>query len=264
MFRAVRSCWPFFVLTPKSNRLEGPRDIDALFGKAKFYEMRRNFSGALELINQVNFRNFAFSGRLVMLCFAHFDEAFTGTFYFSAGCGGVSWFCACLDREDENSDGVARLGTNSRNCTQVCFFFLLNSKYFGEQFSARRLVDKNCVCCLWQGFELQHGLYTGGTLPDTSHVVQRRQLPRCKSPNITSVLVWRRRPWSTSKTTTMMLRKRDQLWQRVELAQNMPILSVLKLMCVWCFNAGSNKNRRLETTDGKGRTAQRFSLRWIC
>ena len=89
MFRAVRSCWPFFVLTPKSNRLEGPRDIDALFGKAKFYEMRRNFSGALELINQVNFRNFAFSGRLVMLCFAHFDEAFTGTFYFSAGCGFV-------------------------------------------------------------------------------------------------------------------------------------------------------------------------------
>ena len=35
-------------------RLDGPRDVDSLFGKAKFFEMRRNFSGALELVNQVN------------------------------------------------------------------------------------------------------------------------------------------------------------------------------------------------------------------
>ena len=36
-------------------RLDGPRDVDSLFGKAKFFEMRRNFSGALELVNQVNY-----------------------------------------------------------------------------------------------------------------------------------------------------------------------------------------------------------------
>ena len=35
-------------------RLDGPRNVDSLFGKAKFFEMRRNFSGALELVNQVN------------------------------------------------------------------------------------------------------------------------------------------------------------------------------------------------------------------
>lgn len=34
------------------NRKEGQKDLDALFGKAKYQEMRRNFSGALELINQ--------------------------------------------------------------------------------------------------------------------------------------------------------------------------------------------------------------------
>ncbi|KAJ8306896.1 hypothetical protein KUTeg_014980 [Tegillarca granosa] len=32
---------------------EGSRDIDALFGKAKYLEMRHNYSGALELVNQV-------------------------------------------------------------------------------------------------------------------------------------------------------------------------------------------------------------------
>ena len=31
---------------------EGTKDLDALFGKAKYQEMRRNFSGALELVNQ--------------------------------------------------------------------------------------------------------------------------------------------------------------------------------------------------------------------
>ena len=36
-------------------RLDGPRDVDSLFGKAKFFEMRSNFSGALELVNQVNY-----------------------------------------------------------------------------------------------------------------------------------------------------------------------------------------------------------------
>ncbi|XP_063424970.1 tetratricopeptide repeat protein 21B-like [Mytilus trossulus] len=32
---------------------DGSRDIDALFGKAKYYEMRHNFTGALDLVNQV-------------------------------------------------------------------------------------------------------------------------------------------------------------------------------------------------------------------
>lgn len=32
---------------------ESPRNIDALFGKAKFLEQKHNYSGALELVNQV-------------------------------------------------------------------------------------------------------------------------------------------------------------------------------------------------------------------
>lgn len=32
---------------------EGARDIDALFGKAKYFEVRHNYTGALELVNQV-------------------------------------------------------------------------------------------------------------------------------------------------------------------------------------------------------------------
>ena len=34
------------------HRQEGIKDIDALFGKAKYMEMRRNFSGAMDLISQ--------------------------------------------------------------------------------------------------------------------------------------------------------------------------------------------------------------------
>lgn len=39
---------------------DGSRNIDALFGKARFFELRHNYSGALELINQVvvNFQGF--------------------------------------------------------------------------------------------------------------------------------------------------------------------------------------------------------------
>nr|KAG5695130.1 hypothetical protein BaRGS_017229 [Batillaria attramentaria] len=39
---------------------ESPRNIDALFGKAKFFEQRHNYSGALELVNQVvvNYQGF--------------------------------------------------------------------------------------------------------------------------------------------------------------------------------------------------------------
>ncbi|KAK7092869.1 tetratricopeptide repeat protein 21B-like [Littorina saxatilis] len=39
---------------------DGSRNIDALFGKAKFFEQRHNYSGALDLINQVvvNFQGF--------------------------------------------------------------------------------------------------------------------------------------------------------------------------------------------------------------
>lgn len=35
------------------NRKHGNRDIDALLGKSRFLELRRNFSGALEVVNQV-------------------------------------------------------------------------------------------------------------------------------------------------------------------------------------------------------------------
>ena len=40
--------------------MEGTKDIDALLGKAKFMELHRNFTTALELINQVvvSFPNF--------------------------------------------------------------------------------------------------------------------------------------------------------------------------------------------------------------
>ncbi|ESO93623.1 hypothetical protein LOTGIDRAFT_189817 [Lottia gigantea] len=40
--------------------LDGSKDIDALFGKSKFMENRRNYSGALEIVNQivVSFPNF--------------------------------------------------------------------------------------------------------------------------------------------------------------------------------------------------------------
>lgn len=34
-------------------RMEGSRDINALLGKAKYLEMRHNFTGALEQINQL-------------------------------------------------------------------------------------------------------------------------------------------------------------------------------------------------------------------
>lgn len=39
---------------------DGSRNIDALFGKAKFFELKHNYSGALELVNQVvvNYQNF--------------------------------------------------------------------------------------------------------------------------------------------------------------------------------------------------------------
>lgn len=34
-------------------RNDGARDIDALFGKAKYFEVRHNYTGSLELVNQV-------------------------------------------------------------------------------------------------------------------------------------------------------------------------------------------------------------------
>lgn len=41
-------------------RKPGTKDLDALFGKAKYQEQRRNFSGALDLVNQavVSYPNF--------------------------------------------------------------------------------------------------------------------------------------------------------------------------------------------------------------
>ena len=42
----------FYFSHPFFRSLGGTKDLDALFGKAKYQEMRRNFSGALELVNQ--------------------------------------------------------------------------------------------------------------------------------------------------------------------------------------------------------------------
>ena len=70
------------VLTPDlfPHRLEGMKDIDAILGKARYQQNRRNFSGALELVNQLIV---AYSGFVpgviekmkVLLALQNWDEA---------------------------------------------------------------------------------------------------------------------------------------------------------------------------------------------
>ena len=45
--------------------MEGSRDIDGLLGKGKYLEMRHNFSGALDMVNQVIVAHPSFPGALV-------------------------------------------------------------------------------------------------------------------------------------------------------------------------------------------------------